>query len=58
MKRARFTKEQIIRILRKNDVGAKAGELARKHGLSRARSTPSRSNSADKHVEGSAASDA
>nr|WP_312294244.1 IS3 family transposase [Brevundimonas diminuta] len=34
MKRARFTDEQIIGILRENEAGAKAGELARKHGVS------------------------
>ena len=34
MKRAQFTEKQIIRILRENEVGAKAGELARKHGVS------------------------
>lgn len=34
MKRARFTEEQIIGILRENEVGAKAGELARKDGVS------------------------
>ena len=28
MKRARFTEEQIIGILRENETGAKAGELA------------------------------
>lgn len=33
MKRARFTEEQIIGILRENDAGAKTGELARKHGV-------------------------
>ena len=32
--RARFTEEQIIGILRENEAGAKAGELARKHGVS------------------------
>ena len=35
MKRARFSEEQIIGILRENDAGAKAGELARKHGVGR-----------------------
>ena len=34
MKRARFPEEQIIGILRENEAGAKAGELARKHGVS------------------------
>ncbi len=33
MKRARFTEEQNIWVLRENEVGAKAGELARKHGV-------------------------
>jgi len=34
MKRARFTEEQIIGILRENEAGAKAGELVRKHEVS------------------------
>lgn len=34
MKRASFTEEQIIGILRENEAGAKAGGLARKHGVS------------------------
>jgi putative transposase len=34
MKCARFTVEQIIAMLREDEAGAKAGELARKHGVS------------------------
>jgi len=36
MKRKRFTEEQIIGILREHEAGAKAGDLARKHGISEA----------------------
>ncbi len=36
MKRKRFTEEQIIGILREQEAGAKAGDLARKHGVSEA----------------------
>lgn len=36
MKRKRFTEEQIIGVLREQDAGAKAGDLARKHGISEA----------------------
>ena len=35
-KRARFTEEQIIAVLREHDAGAKTADLARKHGISEA----------------------
>jgi putative transposase len=34
MKRKRFTEEQIIGILKEHDLGAKAADLCRKHGIS------------------------
>lgn len=36
MKRRRFTEEQIIAVLREHEAGAKAADLARKHGISEA----------------------
>jgi putative transposase len=36
MKRARFTEEQIIGMLKEREAGAKAADLARKHGVSEA----------------------
>ena len=36
MKRKRFSEEQIIAVLREHDAGAKAADLARKHGVSEA----------------------
>jgi putative transposase len=36
MKRKRFTEEQIIGILKEHEVGAKAADLCRKHGISEA----------------------
>jgi len=36
MKRIRFTEEQIIAVLREHAAGAKAADLARKHGISEA----------------------
>ena len=36
MKRARFTEEQIIGVLREHEAGAKTVDLARKHGVTEA----------------------
>lgn len=36
MKRKRFTEEQIIRVLKEHELGAKASDLCRKHGISEA----------------------
>lgn len=36
MKRTRFTKEQIIGVLKKAEAGAKTADLARRHGVSQA----------------------
>ena len=36
MKRARFTEEQIIGVLKEHEAGAKIADLARKHGVSEA----------------------
>ena len=36
MKRKRFTEEQIIAVLREHEAGVKAGDVARKHGISEA----------------------
>jgi putative transposase len=36
MKRARFTEEQIIGVLKEHEAGAKTAHLARKHGVSEA----------------------
>lgn len=36
MKRNRFTEEQIIGVLKEHELGAKAADLCRKHGISEA----------------------
>jgi putative transposase len=36
MKRSRFSEEQIIGVLKEHESGAKAADLARKHGISEA----------------------
>ena len=36
MKRSRFTEEQIVAILKEHELGVKAADLARKHGISEA----------------------
>ena len=36
MKRARFTEEQIIGVLKEGEAGAKTADLARRHGVSEA----------------------
>jgi putative transposase len=36
MKRKRFTKEQIIVVLKEHELGAKISDLCRKHGISEA----------------------
>jgi len=36
MKRARFTEDQIIGVLKEQEAGVKTGDLARKHGVSEA----------------------
>jgi putative transposase len=38
MKRARFTEEQIIGVLREHEAGAKTADLARRRGVSEASS--------------------
>lgn len=45
MKRARFTEEQIIAVLKEHEAGAKTADLARKQGSPKRRSTIGRPNS-------------
>ena len=46
MKRARFTEEQIIGVLKEHEAGAKTADLARKHGVSEATFTTGRPSTA------------
>jgi Transposase len=46
MKRARFTEEQIIGVLKEHEAGAKTADLARKHGVSEATLTTGRPSTA------------
>ena len=36
VKRSRFTEEQIIKVLKEHELGAKTADLCRKHGISEA----------------------
>lgn len=36
MKRSRFSEEQIVAVLKEHELGGKAADLARKHGISEA----------------------
>ena len=46
MKRARFTEEQIIGVLKEHEAGAKTADLARKHGVWKRRCTTGRPSTA------------
>jgi putative transposase len=46
MKRGRFSEDQTIAILREHEAGAKAADLARKHGISKRRFTTGRPSTA------------
>jgi putative transposase len=43
MKRKRFTEEQIIGVLKEHELGAKTADLCRKHGISEATFSTSKS---------------